>query len=84
MSTKPRARTQNQVLSLSIMLFSFNQIASFIHYSLSLSGQPEYPEQYMGRASGSCFLTRNNEGIGMMMLKGILKITDTLPMLVFL
>lgn len=39
MSTKPRARTQNQVLALSIMLFSFNWIASFIHYSLSLSGQ---------------------------------------------
>lgn len=38
----------------------------------------------MGGAFGSCFLTRNNEGIGMMMLKGILKITDTLPMIVFL
>lgn len=57
-STKPRARTQNQVLALSDPFFSLYQIASFIHNSFSLSGQPSRVScSIYGWGFGFCFVS---------------------------
>lgn len=56
LSTKPRARTQNQVLALSTVLFSFTErLPLFTILSYSGVNLVKCHAQYLGGASDSCF-----------------------------